>query len=465
MATKKTTAKKTVSSKRSSAKKTSNNIMTWEKLLCSIRLESEGKSSSKDSTRSDFHRDYDRITFSPSFRRLGKKTQVHPLAQNDHIHSRLTHSLEVSIVGRSLGISVGQKISKKLPPHITPTDVGQILQAASLAHDLGNPPFGHAGEEAIKSWFSHPDSVRFLEGLNENQKDDFKNFEGNAQGFRLVAQIEHNPGEGGMRLTYATLATMLKYPWTTAEIKKVKKFCSFQSEREVLKKVATKVGLIKLDEYRYCRHPLAYLAEASDDICYRILDLEDAHEMGILQLEDILKVLKPLCKQTARYHEIVSSNSTSMRSKLAYLRSKAIGAAIDSVSSAFVKNYDKLMRGKFKGELIDACPDEIKIPLNKAKNLGKTHVYNDTRKVELEIGCYTAIGILLEAFCGAVREKALSNTALSYKSQRVLRLMGVHAPKQGDDLYKSLLKVTDYISGMTDNYASYMAKQIGGMGQ
>jgi dGTPase len=254
--------------------------MTWEKLLNANRL-GDAKVQDNAPARSGFHRDYDRIAFSHPFRRLSDKTQVHPLSRNDHVHSRLTHSLEVSIVGRSLGMAAGEKI--RLPEGRTPTDLGQILQAACLMHDLGNPPFGHAGEDAIQMWFSDKRNSHHFNGLTPEQLLDFQTFEGNAQAFRLVANVEHNPGEGGMRLTYATLAALMKYPWTSQHAGPKKKFCAFLSEEALLNKVAEQTGLILQDNGRYCRHPLAFLAEAADDICYRIIDLEDAAEIGLLK--------------------------------------------------------------------------------------------------------------------------------------------------------------------------------------
>ena len=438
--------------------------MKWPNLLSSKRFGAEECPDHSEPGRSSFHKDCDRITFSSSFRRLGKKTQVHPLAQNDHVHTRLTHSLEVASVGRSLGIRCGEEIQDKLPPNIHPTHVGQVLQAACLSHDIGNPPFGHAGEEAIKSWFSHSSNSHILEGLSNEHQDDFKNFEGNAQGFRLLTRLEYNINDGGMRLTYASLASMIKYPWTSLEIKKIKKFGCFQSEKKYLDKIADEVKLIKVGDNLYRRHPLAFLSEAADDICYRILDLEDAHEMKILSFHEIKEVLEGLCDKDDHYKEIVNSTKVSNRRKISFIRAKAIGRAIDGAISTFVKNHDQIMKGVFTKDLISQTDSQIRKPLDMAKKLAEKKVFDEPRKIELEIGCYTAIGILLDAFCSAVREQVLSGENISYKSSRVLAMMGLNAPQKGDDLYQSFLKVTDYISGMTDNYASHMAKQIGGMG-
>ena len=257
---------------------------------------------------------------------------------------------------------------------------------------------------------------------------------------------------------------MIKYPWTSLEIKKIKKFGCFQSEKEYLDKIADEVKLIKVGDNLYQRHPLAFLSEAADDICYRILDLEDAHEMKILPFHEIKEVLEGLCDKDDHYKEIVDSTKVSNRRKISFIRAKAIGRAIDGVISAFVKNYDQIMKGVFTKDLISQTDSQIRKPLDMAKKLSKEKVFDEPRKIELEIGCYTAIGILLDAFCSAVREQVLSGENISYKSSRVLAMMGLNAPQKGDDLYQSFLKVTDYVSGMTDNYASHMAKQIGGMG-
>lgn len=441
------------------------NKMNWSDLLSAQRPGPQFDPSNGAKARTDFHKDYDRIAFSPTFRRLGKKTQVHPLVQNDHVHSRLTHSLEVSIVGRSLGMVTGDKIRDHLPAHLTPTDMGQILQAACLAHDLGNPPFGHAGEDAIQSWFSDPQNAHYTQDLAPHHKADLCSFEGNAQGFRLVAQIEHYPGEGGMRLTHSTLASMLKYPWTSDHKGAKRKFSVFQSEKDLLKQVVKATGLIEKKPGHYCRHPLAFLAEAADDICYRIIDLEDAFEMDLMSFDDIHDLYKPLIQQSSNYTQIVCSKHTSNRNKLSYIRAKVISAAIEGVSNVFAEHEKELLNGEFTGELIDYCPQEVRAPLNQAKKIANERIFKEKRKLVLELGCYTTLGTLLEAFCSAVQDRVRTEGDLCYKSSRVMHLMGFDAPKHGDDLYESLLKVTDYISGMTDHYASHMARQLSGIGQ
>jgi len=436
--------------------------MDWSRLLSSHRFSVE-EEIQESSGRTTFHKDCDRIIFSSSFRRLGKKTQVHPLAANDHIHTRLTHSIEVASVGRSLGITIGERIQDDLPKGLSPSSLGQIVQAACLAHDIGNPPFGHAGEEAIKSWFSQPKVSYLLEGLEDSEKNDLKHFEGNAQGFRVISQLEYYLCDGGMRLTYASIASMLKYPWTSREITRIKKFSSFLTEEKILEKVADHVGLIKNDDYKYCRHPLAFLSEAADDICYRILDLEDAHEMGILSFNEIIETLEPLFGKDEKLQTIVNSSTTSNRRKMSYLRGRSIGIAIENVSDAFMEKLPKIMEGELTDELIACCPDDIRKPLDNAKQIASDRIFKHPRKIEIEIGSFTTIGILLEAFCSAVREQVIGQK-LSFRGERILSMMGVNAPQKGDSLYKSYMRVLDYISGMTDSYATHIAKQIGGMG-
>ncbi|MBN2163902.1 MAG: deoxyguanosinetriphosphate triphosphohydrolase, partial [Pontiellaceae bacterium] len=384
--------------------------MNWSVLLNANRLGKPDAEREISSERSGFHRDYDRIAFSHPFRRLNDKTQVHPFSPNDHIHSRLTHSLEVSVVGRSLGMAVGEHLSG-LPEGIGPTDLGQILQAACLMHDLGNPPFGHAGEDAIQQWFSDAGNRSFIEDLTPDERLDFQCFEGNAQAFRLVANLENNPGKGGMQLTYATLATLMKYPWTSSLAGPKKKFCAFQSEKELLRDVAEKTGLLSLDDGRYCRHPLAFLAEAADDICYRIIDLEDAVEIGVLPFETVRDVFSAIGKAS-------TDDALTPRRQLARLRARAINESIRSVARVFVENESALLAGEipYRQDLISMCDEDVRAPLDAAKDLAKERVYTDSRKMELQIGGYALLGNLLELFCSAVQER-ISCEKVSYQCE------------------------------------------------
>src|SRR5690554_7324736 len=267
-------------------------IMNWPQLLSAARFGEENKKrSGKEFGRTPFDKDYDRIIFSPAFRRLDRKTQVHPLVDNDLVHSRLTHSLEVGCVGRSLGTRVGHAIASRLPEGLNANDVGSLVQAACLAHDIGNPPFGHSGEDAICHWFRQAQVRGWLDDMTEAQQQDFLNFEGNAQGFRVLTQLEYHQFDGGMRLTYATLGAFLKYPWTaqyaSQGLFKLNKFGCYQSELPLLESITSKLGLPQINPQRWARHPLVYLVEAADDICYGLIDLEDGVEMDLLDYSEV----------------------------------------------------------------------------------------------------------------------------------------------------------------------------------
>jgi dGTPase len=261
-------------------------IMEWDRLLSRDRLGKESESAQPRPGRSEFDSDVGRLIFSGTFRRLGRKTQVHPLAPNDHVHTRLTHTMEVAYVGRALGKELGQRISGDLPKGYTPEDLGTIVHAACLAHDLGNPPFGHGGEEGMIHWFE-TNGPSIFANLSNDHRRDLISVEGNAQGFRIVGQTENHLFDGGLQLTYATLGAFHKYPWTSR--KGEKKFGSFLSEEDLLNRIGEKLGLVSTGASLWCRHPLAHLVEAADDICYSIIDLEDAVELRILSFEQVVE--------------------------------------------------------------------------------------------------------------------------------------------------------------------------------
>ncbi|MGL5157810.1 MAG: deoxyguanosinetriphosphate triphosphohydrolase, partial [Acinetobacter junii] len=318
--------------------------MRWLELLSAIRLGS--KKSSTELARSPFHKDYDRIIFSQSFRQLNRKTQVHPLTQHDGIHTRLTHSLEVSCIGRSLGMLAAEKIKDELPMWISPADVGAIIQAACLAHDIGNPPFGHAGEYAIREWFDDASHRDFLTKLTPEEEADVRQFEGNAQGLRLLSRIDYHPDDGGMRLTCATLGAYLKYPWLSKTIDQQgdtpshqrAKFGCYQSEKEILKQLAEQLGLIKLGEYHYCRHPLTYLLEAADDICYALIDLEDGIILNMLSYEEVEPIFLNLIADFGLPEELHLPHTT-WQQKIAALRGRVMKRLVDEVTTAFAKHH------------------------------------------------------------------------------------------------------------------------------
>ncbi|MFP5301680.1 deoxyguanosinetriphosphate triphosphohydrolase [Cobetia sp. SIMBA_158] len=437
--------------------------MSWERLLEPSRLHDAPGTVSREMGRTPFHKDHDRIVFAGSFRRLGRKTQVHPLTDNDHIHTRLTHSLEVGCVGRSLGMMVGEKLKEQLPDWITPSDLGVIVQTGCLGHDIGNPPFGHAGEYAIRDWFAAEaasDHGR-LAGLSDAEREDLLTYEGNAQGFRIVTQIEYNQFHGGMRLTAATLGTLLKYPWTVEHATAGGKFGCYQSERVLLDQVAERCGLLARADGRWCRHPLAWLVEAADDICYALLDLEDGLEMGILQFEEVFEILTGISGGEPREYQEMVARGTSQRRKVAALRGAAMERAVNDVAEAFVQRETELLAGTLSEDLLDLCHPDLGWGVREAKNLARQKIFRNERKAKLEIGAYTTLGILLEAFIGAAHELHTKGRS-SFKHQRVLALIGENTPSKDWDLYRSYRRMLDFIGGMTDHFAVDLAQEMGG---
>ncbi|ABV88234.1 deoxyguanosinetriphosphate triphosphohydrolase [Shewanella pealeana] len=434
--------------------------MQWNKLLSSKRLGSS--ECLGDGIRTEYYRDYDRIVFSASFRRLARKTQVHPLSFNDHIHNRLTHSIEVSSVGRSLGLAVGLAIKDKLPTDITAVDFASIIQAACVAHDIGNPPFGHAGEYAIRQWFTENENL-LNSTLTIAEQNDLKYFEGNAQGLRIVTQLEGHYKDGGLRLTYATLGALIKYPWKSDNklASEKEKFNVFQSEVDIYSKISEELGLIKLDDERYSRHPLAYLMEAADDICYKILDIEDALELDLLRIEDVIPIFKKL-SNAAEFNEINDIGSEfSSRKRIVAYRAKVIDNLIREVVAIFEHNYNDIMEGKFEGDLISKVTGDCQVGIQEIKEMTTDKIFSYRRKIELEVGSYSSIESILSAFITAINQK-IDNIA-TFKSKRILDLMQDDLPSgESTTPYEYYMAITDFVSGMTDNYATFIAKQING---
>ena len=453
--------------------------VNWEKLLNSMRL---GRRAPKhEQGRSPFVSDHDKVVFSGAFRRLARKTQVHPLASNDHVHNRLTHSLEVACVGRSLGINVGYSLkqSGRLPDNIGPADIGDIVQAACLAHDIGNPPFGHTGEEVIRLWFCN-DGKQYIENLTIAQQRDLTGFEGNAQGLRVLTRSEYFPDDGGMRLTYATLAAFIKYPWTSDSPDpdrrpKPNKYGVFQSEVGIFREIADAVGLHRHPgEDWYIRHPLVYLMEAADDFCYGLIDLEDGLEMGILKWDQVYEILEPLLSGRDKNAVKRELETFCDSRKPPIIRGKIIARCVESATTAFQRYENGIVQGQYD-DLISLCDPEIRDYVENAKNLANREIFSHRRKVELEIGAYSAISTLLEVMCSAVMEivDKPAGTPLSFRAKRIANLLGAMHPDNPlvpdntelpDARYLALMRVVDFVSGMTDNYAVNLMKQFRGLG-
>lgn len=466
-------------------------VMDWHKLLSSKRIGMANCITPTSRTRSEFDSDIDRITFSPAFRRLAKKTQVHPLAPNDHVHTRLAHSLEVARVGFALGRALGSFLEeeKHLPNDRTPIDVGTIVQAACLAHDIGNPAFGHAGESAIKYWFKTSE-IHILddEHLSNKQKNDLSSYEGNAQGFRILTQIENHVFNGGLQLTAATLGASLKYPYTSENARiHDGKFGVYLSEEKVLSQVAGYTGLISHKEVKnsWCRHPLAFLVEAADDICYAIIDLEDAVELKILPFDKVSNILTSClneneCENLVKNFHNPLFPDQAHRVNLSRIRSAIFDKLVNTAIEAFKSKYTDIMTGQFTDELFAILPAEDRCQqlVKSAKCVAKKKIFTDQKKLENEIGSYAIYGCLLEAFCMAALDCAKSirkncKDKIDEKSKLVLRYLGDHSPTfdnaarpdgQDWDDYQCLRRVLDFVGGMTDNYAVYVAQQLQGSG-
>lgn len=437
--------------------------MRWLELLSTVRIGS--KKPSTEQARSPFHKDYDRIIFSQSFRQLNRKTQVHPLTQHDGIHTRLTHSLEVSCIGRSLGMLAAEKIKDQLPPWITPADVGAIIQAACLAHDIGNPPFGHAGEYAIREWFDDASHTDFLKDLSPEQEADVRQFEGNAQGLRLLTKIDYHPHDGGMRLTYATLGAYLKYPWLSKTMasqgnrpaSQRAKFGCYQAEKDILKQIAEQLGLIEIGPYRYCRHPLTYLLEAADDICYALIDLEDGIILNMLSYDEVEPIFLNLIGDYGMPEEL-SLDSTTWQQKIAALRGRVMKRLVDEVTSAFAKQHDQILSGQLKGTLLQYCSADIEIGINRAKELARDKIFEHPQKAGLEIIAHQSLQSILDAFIPLTTP----HKTLSFKEQRLIAILQRSGAHFGSDHYDNIMQVLDIISKFSDHQAYNLAQELQG---
>lgn len=411
--------------------------------------------------RTSFHKDYDRVIFSNSFRRLSKKTQVHPLAKNDHVHNRLTHSLEVASVGRSLGLDAGHMLVSQ-GIDVNPEDIAYIVQTACLAHDIGNPPFGHAGEEVIKDWFKNNQNSEYINGLTSEQKSDFINLDGNAQSFRVVTQLENDRFNGGLHLTIATLATLIKYPNDSHNLPnpKKQKFNFFQSEGKIFRTIFTSMELLKTDG-TYKRHPLSYLMEVADDICYGLLDIQDAIELNLVTLEDICTLTSEIL-DPKDIENIKKDTTLTTIQKTSKIVAKSIHLLALEAMKQFKINYTLILSDEQPQCLVDLFSDNYKTVIEKTKILGREKIYNDKRKIQLELGAYNIIETLLKNLVIATYHFWKDKDSLSFKDKRALELMGDDKPQHSENLYFMYQQVIDFIIGMTDNHAKYIASQLNG---
>ena len=413
--------------------------------------------------RTEFQRDYDRLIFSAPFRRLQNKTQVFPLPGCVFVHNRLTHSLEVSCVGRSLGNDVASQLLKKHPAladsHIS--EIGSIVSAACLAHDLGNPPFGHSGEKAISTYFSEGQGMALKKELSPMEWDDLTHFEGNANAFRILTHQFEGRRKGGFVMTYSTLASIVKYPFSSQLAGKKSKFGFFLSEEADYQKIAGELGIIRLSKpdepLRYARHPLVYLVEAADDICYQMMDIEDAHKLKLLT-HDETKGLYMLFFDEKRKKRIeeVCRIVTDVNEQIAYLRSSVIGALIKECTRVFTENEEKILTGEFEGTLIMHICSPLKEAYDNCSAIAFQRIYRSSDVLDIELAGFRVISTLIDLMINAVRspEKAYSQLLIN----RISGQYNVNAPT----LYGKIQAVLDYISGMTDVYALDLYRKIKG---
>ena len=436
--------------------------MNWKSLLSSQRSGQKQQPTSEPS-RSAFEQDYDRIIFSHPFRKLQDKTQVHPLPEHDFVHTRLTHSLEVSSVGRSLGKRVGEVILQRHPElakEFSLFDFGAIVAAASLTHDLGNPPFGHAGEDAISDFFlHHPAAASLKSKVSEAEWTDLTKFEGNAQGFRIL-----NKNQYGLKLTFATLGAFTKYPCPAffparnKSKRSQKKFGFFQSEKTIFNEVAQALELPNVTADVYERHPLAYLVEAADDICYSIIDLEDGCSLGLISYEDSKALFENiLTKNKSKLGKLDQLNSKA--EKIGFLRALAIGDLMDECSTLFLDSEKEILNGTFNQALADVCPS--KQALKDIINVSIEKIYRSRNVVEIEASGHQVLPGLMEEFLTAGLSLYENKKSRKYENLVLLLTEDILLNiKQATDYYTVARYIVDFVSGLTDRYAISLYKKI-----
>jgi dGTPase len=440
--------------------------MNWNQLLSTTRLGQEDLASDANKhSRTQFQRDYDRIIFSSPFRRMQNKTQVFPLPGSVFVHNRLTHSLEVASVGRSLGSMFVEKAEEMKMVIENPLfqEIGSVVSAACLAHDMGNPPFGHSGEDAISQFFEKSNEPLLKNELSAAQRRDFLQFDGNANAFRLLAHQFNGRRDGGFALTYTTLASIVKYPYESMLTPKPK-FGFFNSEKEIFARIANELGLLKLsaDPDKYIRHPLVFLVEAADDICYQLMDLEDAHKLKIHGFEQTYELLMGFfdpqteLKQINRMKETLNLVSDP-NEQIAYLRASAIGKLVKQCVEVFLDKQNEILSGSFQKPLIEHVHPTTLEALNDIKTVSIRDIYNDRSVVEIEISGYQIIGTLLEVFVDAVL-----NPKKGF-SKKLIQLMPDQYGGEHVSTYEKVQSVVDFVSGMTDLYALDLFRKIKGI--
>ena len=440
--------------------------MNWQQLISNMRLGQEGKHPERHDDRSEFKRDYDRLIFSAPFRRLQNKTQVFPLPGSVFVHNRLTHSLEVASVGMSLGNDVARALVK-LHPELANTlfeEIGTIVSAACLAHDMGNPPFGHSGEKAIQTFFSEGAGLTLKDKLSPKFWTDLTHFEGNANAFRLLTHRFNGRRAGGFVMTYTMLSSIVKYPFESGASGKKSKFGFFATESDTYCKIADELGVIRLsapnEPLRFARHPLVYLVEAADDICYEVMDIEDSHKLKILSFEETEDLLLGFFDEQEKQRirkRIEEEGVTDVHEKVVYMRACVIGLLERRCVDAFFANEQKLLEGALEGCLIDHISPLEREAYHRCEMVSRQKIYNSKPVLDVELSGYNIMETLLTALVEAAAKPQ------KYYSRQLIQRFSSQYDINSPSLETRIQAVIDYISGMTDLFALDVYQKIKGI--
>lgn len=441
-------------------------MMNWMQLVSNKRLGQENKHAERHDDRSEFKRDYDRLIFSAAFRRLQNKTQVFPLPGSVFVHNRLTHSLEVASVGMSLGNDVAKVLIGRHPELRGSLfeEIGTIVSAACLAHDLGNPPFGHSGEKAIQSFFTEGEGAYLQDKLSTAFWSDITHFEGNANAFRILTHRYKGRREGGFVMTYSSLASIVKYPYSSFHAGEHGKFGFFDSESHYFERIADELGMLRLstpgEPLRYARHPLVYLVEAADDICYEIMDIEDSHKLKILSFEETSRLLLGFFDEKGQTHilgRINAENITDRNEMIVYMRACVIGLLVNKCVETFIEHEEEILMGAFEGSLIEHIPVLQRYAYRCCVEKSVAKIYNSKPVLDVELSGYK----ILETLMSQMTEAVVNPNR--FFSKQLLRRVGSQYEVQAPALETRLMAVIDYVSGMTDVYALDIYQKINGL--
>ena len=440
--------------------------MEWKQLISNKRFGQEHKHAERHDDRSEFKRDYDRLIFSSAFRRLQNKTQVFPLPGSIFVHNRLTHSLEVASVGMSIGNDISRHVIQKRPElkDTLVEEIGTIVSAACLAHDLGNPPFGHSGEKAIQTFFSEGPGQKIKSMVSSEFWDDITHFEGNANAFRILTHRFKGRRQGGFVMTYSMLASIVKYPFASCLAGNHGKFGFFASETESYRKIADELGIFCKsapgEPLKYARHPLVYMVEAADDICYEIMDIEDSHKLKILSFAEtehlLLSFFDEDIQQKIR-QRIIDEELSDENEKVVYMRASVIGKLENECVAAFLAHEEEILAGTFEGSLINHISERQKKAYKECEKISYSKIYQSKPVLDIELSGYQIMATLMEVFI-----EAAVNPSRFY-SKQLLRRVSSQYDIENENLEERIMAVIDYISGMTDIYALDIYQKINGI--